>query len=53
MNKIFEEKIEGRINAVLDDLNYVFESVTQMKASVYTIKYLLDAEVAENTNKPL
>lgn len=53
MNEVFDAKIEGRINAILDDLNYVFESVTQIKASVYTIKYLLEAEAAENTNKPL
>ena len=29
MNEVFDAKIEGRINAILDDLNYVFESVTQ------------------------
>ncbi len=44
MSKLLDEKIEGRINAILDDLNYMFESVTQTKASVYTIKYLLQAK---------
>lgn len=55
MNKVFKEKIEGKIDAILNDLNYVFGSVTQTKASVYTIKYLLEAdeESTEDSNKPL
>ncbi len=55
MNKLFEKKIEGKINAILDDLNNMFESVTQTKASVYTIKYLLQAneDMNADANKPL
>lgn len=55
MNKVFDEKVRNRVEMILDDLNNMFDSVAEMKASVLTVKYLLqaDAETVENSNKPL
>lgn len=55
MNKVFDEKVRNRVEMILDDLNNMFDSVAEMKASVLTVKYLLqaDAETGEFSNKPL
>jgi len=55
MNKVFDEKVQNRVEMILDDLNNMFDSVAEMKASVLTVKYLLqaDCEAAANANKPL
>lgn len=51
MSKVFEEKVSSRIEMILDDLNHIFDSVTELKANVNTVKYLLQADAEMERSK--